>query len=390
MQICRSVAIVMFVAALACAGGCKTPAYLVWSPDGTRAVYFNDSLARLIDENGNVIKPLGMATGGFAWSADSTTLYAALLADAETGQPVPGEHPRDGEGSPPIVMGLFAVRDKRVTPLCQLGELGLTYLALSPDGNWLAINGFAEEEHRRELYAYSLRDGRLHPIASDAGFGACFVAPDRLAFFSFSGDEESDEATLVEVELSADGEHKVDRRPFRIDTSGWIASSGIDLLFTGMPTGSGRERGRGRGRGNLYSVAPGAAKPKVVVEDVGPEFLPSPDGEKVLVNCAGRLRVLDRGSGRRGRVHVLRKLSEEAYPVMYPSWRGNDQITFTSPKFKRVGARGSPEEARVYEVVLYELTDRWRLRPLRTLSRSWPDEMKPTWRRDPVLVPSAR
>ena len=73
MQICRSVAIVMFVAALACAGGCKTPAYLVWSPDGTRAVYFNDSLARLIDENGKVLKPLGVGMGGFAWSADSTT-----------------------------------------------------------------------------------------------------------------------------------------------------------------------------------------------------------------------------------------------------------------------------------------------------------------------------
>ena len=60
---------------IALTAGCRLPAQIVWSPDGSSAAYRIEDKAYLIDSTGKVTAPLGTVVGGLAWSNDSKTLY---------------------------------------------------------------------------------------------------------------------------------------------------------------------------------------------------------------------------------------------------------------------------------------------------------------------------
>ncbi|MGH7215387.1 MAG: hypothetical protein ACREIT_11545, partial [Tepidisphaeraceae bacterium] len=158
--------------------GCELPAQLVFSPDGTHAAWRVGDQAHLLDGDGKPLRPLGRSIGGFAWSADSQTLYFATATEsAPPGHDVPAMSierqwldpvgppastqastettivpampatatattvattaPATQAGGPDSAAIVQMLRGDTATPLFRL-DWPVWHMALSPDGAWLA------------------------------------------------------------------------------------------------------------------------------------------------------------------------------------------------------------------------------------------------------------
>jgi len=408
--------------------GCEIPAQTFWAPDGSRAAYLPtsgpDTTLSIIDDTGNVLANLGPTAGGFAWSNDSKRLYFATLGCApkadggfetqytwlnadETDDNPPDNDPDQKRG---LTLNLW--QDNKTTPLFWLERPTAWYLTLSPDQNWLALlttNPETKDEAGFRLYAFSIPAKRLYPLSVGCGKGACFTAPNRLAFFESTNvrkGQPSDLGQLVEITL-LDKPDKPERKSLAgvlIPAVSWVQPAGDDILFTCIPMTlpitlplDGPEPVHSLFR---YSRADGSLKP--VVPGVAEYFMPSPDGKLLLIVKLDKpaaanaqradLAVVELATAA---VHLLRDANTTVkeppnaqYTGMpaFPAWRTSSEITFTAP----VDPQKAPVEKdnRLhFDLVLYRLTPDFKLEPLRTLSEKWPTEMKPALAKGPHPQP---
>ena len=419
--------------------GCEIPSQIVWSPDGKRAAYLStvhekpNSVA-VLDEKGAIVAKLGPATGGLAWSADSKRLYFSSVQTAPTGAkpfeiregwanaadalppeattrpskelPKAADPQQPGEEKDEAVISVW--EDGAARPLFWLESTTIWHLRLSPDQKWLALMTYHErhDDNTRDqtiIYAFSLDSHRLYPLSvADMDKekyckGMCFTGPSRLAFvepIEVVNGVSSEIGTIAEVELDVKAE-KLERRTAAVVLRrlvAWMEPAGEDILFTGvnvsLPMVAGDVENLPPHKLMRWVRAEG--KLKVALDDVGELFAPSPDGQRVLLEkITPAANKEDRTSDfavwdmRSGTVQTVCALPLEAnlpdkphagIPA-YPVWRGNDEITFvdwTKPPVQQ-------NDRAYFDLVLYQLTDKLELKPVRTLSETWPTEMKPSF-----------
>lgn len=385
---------------LAAVSGCKLPSQMVWSPDGSAAAYRVDDRTTLIDADGKVITSLGASIGGFAWSADSKTLYHTHLIDQTDGTVLPEIQWRTlqtpaimpdepGNPSPSKVIDLLAHTGGKSTSLIKFTSEPVCHLAISPDQQWIVMVVLTRIDSAFGVYVFHLPSKRLFVLSEMAGFGVAFTGPNRLVYVE--PDRQPDKldhltGKLVEVTLDEKSQH-LDRTPLLDilpDQTPWIAAIGDNLLLSSIGRAfPGKPLARDsasvcklymwtRANGGIVSIS----------DDVGPLFAPSPDGQRVLIEKitpkngqtpAKRELVMIRANGSDG--STLRDLSQSETFAMWPAWRGNDQIAFTAPEGQPTTVGKDPAVA--FPVVLYSLTDKNALEPVKTLSQTWEPTMMP-------------
>ncbi len=398
--------------------GCEIPAQTYWSPDGTRAAYVApsnpDSPAMVIDDKGSIVANLGQSIGGFAWSSDSKRLYFATMGcnpDAKAGFETIGawlnaaeeedDSPPDNDEKNGLTVSLW--QDGKISTLFWIDRGYVSHMALSPDQNWLALVSATVKNKNNTpvLYVYSISAKRLYPVCVGTSRGFCFTGPHRLAYIQphdVHKGKPGDIGQLVEVDL-VDQADNLDRRPLLevlLPVTMWLGTAGDDILFTSVafafpaPPPAEDEVCYSLFR---YSREQKTAKP--IVNDVFEYFSVSPDGRRVLLGAPVRaandarptqLSVLDLSNNA---VRPLRTLAStgklpqdtsfSGIPA-YAAWRGNDHIC--------CAAAVNPQELPVeqgnrlyFDLALHRLTDDHKLQPVRTLSKSWPLESKPSFRR---------
>jgi hypothetical protein len=401
--------------------GCEIPAQTYWSPDGSKAAHVApsnpNSPAVLINDAGAIVANLGQSIGGFAWSADSNRLYFANTGcnpNANTGFETQGawlnaaeaddDTPPDNNEKNGLTVSVW--QDGKTTPLFWIDRGAASYMALSPDQNWIALvstSATGGDGDTSVLHLYSIASKRLYPLCVGCTRGICFTGPNRLAFIEphdVHKGKPSDIGQLVEVTL-LDKPDKPDRQPLLetlLPVTTWLQAAGEDILFTSVaftfpapPPKDGSDLPHSLFR---YSRAQKTAKP--LATDVLEYFSISPDGKRVLLATPIRaanddhptqLAVMELASGA---LHPLRNLastvklppnSQFTGIPAYPAWRNNDQISFSAaidPK-----APSIEQGSRFYfDLVLYQLTADYKLTALRTLSEKWPLESKPSFRKD--------
>jgi hypothetical protein len=168
----------------------------------------------------------------------------------------------------------------------------------------------------------------------------------------------------------------------------WPDKDKREVLFTAAPVAfPSKPQKLEEGLHKLYHVSLGDCGVASVMDDVGPMFLPSPDGKRVLIEKITPATEIHPAKHELAVMNVngsnllpLRDISAfNGSLPMWPSWRGNNQVAFISEDARIITVG---EEARqTYDVVLYQLPDGGALSAVRTLSETWPDELRP-WRRN--------
>lgn len=399
--------------------GCDK-AHMFWSPDGSLAAYARGGEhpeAYVVDQNGAVVARLGPSAGGFAWTDDSETLYFAAYREAAEAatRPVPAvevrrnwlepdvpqTQPATAASSPaePIKKGAGVIgmwRGGQVTELFSIPGKFAWYAALSPNQKWLAlVTSEVDEQHSGsayQLYAYALASERLYPLCDNCALGFCFTGPSRLAYASGgSATQPQRLGQVVEVVLdeeSGEEQPALARRALAdvlYDNNAWMQPLGQDLLFTTRPRSLPSAPASGDKPYRLCHLSRADGQITALADDVGPVFMPSPDGQRILFEKitpkthaseeVHELAVMNRNGSS---VRALCKAKVEDTPML-PTWRGNDQIVFTALPDATTQPATNPQERP--DVVLYELTAEGQLQPIRTLSAGWPADMKPTKQR---------
>jgi len=397
--------------------GCEIPAQTFWSPDGTKAAYAapsdKDSPAMMIDESGKVLANLGESSGGFAWSADSKRLYFTRSGrDTDTKIELKGEwlnvSPEEipaAENNEDNPFTICVYENNKATPLFTIDRGPAWYMAISPDQNWLAVAATAvsgKEANINALYAYCIASKRVYPLSVGGPVGFCFTGPNRLAFIEpekVKKDNSPGFGQLVEVQL-VDKAEKPERHGLQVVIifgASWLQAAGEDILFSSIaysfPGPVPKDAADLPSKIFRYSRAQNTVKP--LVDDAFEYFAVSPDGKRVL--CATpakgandtkptKLSVLDLATGA---VHPLRdlnstvKVGAEQFQGMpaYATWRNNEQFTFTAP----IDPNKPPtvQDGRFpVDLVLYGLSADYKVTPIRTLSESWPAEVKPSIKKE--------
>ena len=76
---------------------------------------------------------------------------------------------------------------------------------------------------------------------------------------------------------------------------------------------------------------------------------------------------------------------------LWPTWRGNDEITFTSSAGQDLPVQPGKDPRIAFDVVLFRITPQATLEPAKTLSQGWPIEMKPSIKKaDYSTAPAAQ
>lgn len=399
------VAVVLPVIALLTLTGCL-PAQIFWSPDGSRAAYLNHSMASLIDDHGRLVQRLGGSTGGFAWTADSKTLYVAtaqpvaevpvfeqdnrwLAAPSST---APTTRPAQASARRESITVVSELRDGLLTPLFAVNQAYALHLQLSPSGDWLAVVTMDKDSSLMQLTAYSLKSRKAYPLSLSCGVGACFTSGNQLAYVEPDrlGDRpECLTGHVVEVKLD-ESSQKLERTPLLEvipAETGWIVAQGRDLLLTAVPrTFPSKPPAEYEDEPvvNLYRFTRANGGVSAIAEGTGPLFMPSPDGkrilfEKVIPATADKpaRRELALMSSNGSDSHILRDITAfGTSQPMWPNWRGNDEIAYIE---SAAASRAAPENhGDEFEVDLYKVTDKCELQTIRKLSSSWTDPlMKP-------------
>jgi hypothetical protein len=386
--------------------GCRVPAQIVWSPDGKTAAYRVEDKAYLVDSTGKLGAPLGTVAGGMAWSADSKTLYYAMSAklanpivkpdtiwQSMPEAPEPTSAPATAPASQPAkFVELEAFAKNKATALARFAAGDALYMALSPDQKWLAIVCETPVDTTFAVYVFNLPTKHLYLLSDFAGFGLCFTGPNRLAYIEPDRRSDKDDAmTGKVVEVTLDVKSPQLARTPLLDVipsqTPFIQPLGENLLLTsvgrsfpGKPLDDTPDRATyklfmwTRANGGIVSL----------VDDVGPLFAISPDGQRVLIEKlspatdrlpAKRELQLIRANGSDG--YTLRDLSKHDLFPLWPAWHGNDEITFTSPDEDAKTATVDKEQRLIYDMVQYQITEKGELKPIQTLSESWKADEKP-------------
>jgi len=395
------------VTVLVCVG-CRVPAQIVWSPDGTTAAYRIEDRAYLIDATGKVGTSLGTVLGGFAWSADSKTLYYAnnaelanpiVVADDAWRSPERPIKASDAATTQPAVptsqpskfVDVQAFAGGKATSLVKFAGGDALHMALSPDQNWLAIVCDTDAAATFAVYVLHIPDKHLYLLSDFAGFGLCFTGPNRLAYIEpdrFGDKADSLTGKVVEVTLNR-AANKLDRAPLLDVLPGqtpYLAALGENMLITSV--------------GRSFPGKPITDDDKLVcklylwtrancgivsiADDVGPLFAVSPDGQRVLIekispkteqSPAKRELQVIRANGSDG--HTLRDLSKHDAFALWPAWRGNSEITFTAPEEDAEAVTVDGQSRLQYEVIHYRLNDKYELESITQLSEPWKTGMRP-------------
>jgi Tol biopolymer transport system component len=359
---------------LAGISGCGLP-HMIWSPDGKQAGYLCNKQAVVIDENGAIVAELGASTGGFAWSSDSKTLY---FATQDKSTPATQSTTRPAEK---FVIASWS--EGKVTQLAQLPEevKGVAYLLLSPDQNWLAIMGAKEENWIS--YILELKTQKLTLLADKCSHGMCFTGPNRVAIVTPDVNMPADSGTLEEVVLNSEKKSWQTTPLLRVLTSqtNCIHPAGDELIFVTEPVSyPGTINNKLDCQCNLYQWTRANREVAILAEDVGPLFMASPDGKRILYQkrSAGKdskrseLAVMNANGSNS---HVLSDLNQYKKIPMWPTWRGNEQIVFVEPMDAK---KAKDANGRIpLEVILYHLDEQGKMEAVRTLSAKWPAELKP-------------
>lgn len=396
----------VLTAMLLAAGGCHIPARVFWSPDATRAVYINYGQVAVIDAQG-AIQFQAIGEGTAAWSADGKTAYFALSTDAVPAVPlVPTVYQTGWAGGPVAppadpaeeLQAVVAYGPDGVQPLFVLDQ-PVMHLHLSPDENWLAVvTSVPEGEGTMTLFAWHLPSRTLYLIERKSGFAAAFTGDSRLAY-SLPGDPDRPPANqpsnLIEVilDVTRDQLERQTLLDVQAGTAVWIQPLDSDILLSVAwhdgnafdpkihPMRIIRYRRDGAGEndgseifadwtGGLFAISPD--QKRILFERITPRKGAAPKVELMIMETGG------------GNPRVLRDVTQHVMTQpMWPSWRGNDQITFTpSPAGDDPVDPLDPEWRRT-EVILYDLTDNGGipLRAVKTLSADWEAELKPRYRR---------
>jgi hypothetical protein len=299
-------------------------------------------------------------------------------------------------------------------------------LAVSPDDSWLAMGTPVTDiplfwaAPMPDVYAYSIQAGKLLGIASWCS-DFCFTGPDRLACVQYgvmnersAGFAEAMAGTfgeLIEVPLKGPTTRGGDAPSAKLlltvmpPFTGRISPAAGDLIFTAYPVTFPSLPEAKAEFWHLYRLTLRDGELKTLSDHAGPDYFLSPGGGRILFETYhtgkhGEQSVLAvmriDGSGRK----YLRQGRELVgcgpfTSSMRPSWRTEEQIVLPVPA-PSSGQRASDRDGEAhYDVVLYELSGNGHIRPIRTLSDEWKQELRPydkIWRpaTQPTTVPATR
>lgn len=432
--------------------GCNLPAQLVWSPDGSRAVYRVGADAYLVEHTGRVIEQLGPSTGGYAWSGDGKRLYyaTALGADGDdentddrraTSPLTPVWHEWFAGPEPPFKVNARSdVAEIRMNTgggrsrvLCRLGGQAAV-ASLSPDENWLAVVMMLEPEPGPNieedddanadaakgddvdgtevdssatvaLYAISLRSGRVYLLGYPAFLGMAFTAPGRLAYLERGAGRWNDPMSgsrLVEVAMGARRRTLKREQPYGdVGAPLWLRPlPGGDLLILSVPAAVVQAASAQGGDGSLppatlYRFERATGRLQHLTHDLSPMLSVSPDGRRLL---AARVNPPATPDGDETHELVLmnadgshvRRVRRLDHPwlTLWPSWR--DAEHFLLPSEESVGHSGASGITR-YAIEEYRVGPDAGIERVRTLSAGWDEQMLPYWQEPKLFrkVPAA-
>lgn len=377
--------------------GCDYPAQMHWSPDGSRAAYFGGDAnmhSFLIDEHGKILADLGQSTGGLAWAHDGHALYFGGMEPQPQSPPTRVDRrwlpeaaipaPNQQQEKDPTQVTVSRWRDGKSEELFRLDEDILWYLIASPEGRWIAAVASKDKEPANHLYVYSLQSGKLFALGRVDYWPATFTAANKLVTTRLPaghvGEPISAMALLTEITLD-EGRRQLAQDDLLVLQGGatCIQPLGRDLLFAGtslhLPSKSEEQP-----KLDLFHYSRQAGTVKALAENVGPLFMPSPDGRRILYEQKtgegddSSLVVMNANGSD---PHVLREdLRPYGRVGMWPAWRGNDHITLvTTEPGEHQEIQGQMRTP--VEVLLYRMNEQMKLETVRTLSELWPVEMKP-------------
>ena len=339
------VACLVLGVALVLSMGCLPPSQLFWSPDGRRAGYWANKMGKgyLVDEEGKIVKKLGVTTGAGAWSGDSSTLYyfsvgkrkkKTVSIDEDQRWRVPSRvagwawlPPQDPlgllSGEDEYEFTLKACREKRVSRVFSTSRFCPYYMDVSPDGRWLAIlasarlrapvKGAAEARENEDgdtfglLLTYSLSSGRLFLMSDQLLGNFCFTGPARIAWGQLEAEAGGPEGQRGSVALTEgildESRTKLEASLLkRFDIKGdklagapmWLATAGTDVLWLTQtpeaevvepdePAEPRPETSDRRSEHQLYRFSRSRNASEKLAELAGPILTVSPDATNVLI-----------------------------------------------------------------------------------------------------------
>lgn len=422
--------------------GCNLPAQLVWSPDGTRAVYRVGADAYLVEHTGRVIEQLGPSTGGYAWSGDGKRLYYATALGADGDD----ENTDDRRATPPLTRVRHewfagpkppfelkagsevaeirtATGSGRSRVISRLnGHAALA--SLSPDENWLAVmmmlepksgTGSAEDGDGGDdpnaakgddvdgtkvdssatiaLYVVSLRSGRVHLLGYPAFLGMAFTAPGRLAYVERGPGLWNDPLSgsrLVEVAMGARRRTLKREQPYGdVGAPLWLRPlPGGDLLILSVPAAEVQAASAQGGDGSLppatlYRFERATSRLRTLADDLSPVLSVSPDGQRLL---AARMNPPATSDGDETHELVLmnadgshvRRVRRLDHPWLTLWPSWRDAEHFLLPSEESVGHSGASGITR-YAIEEYRVGPDAGIERVRTLSAGWDEQMLPYW-----------
>lgn len=387
--------------------GCGPHMGMAWSPDGSKAaLQTGDGKTILIDADGKQIATVGESVSLFAWNNDSTVLYYVTNLDSAQVPPSTiihkGSNVRDALFPPPTTHptsapALFEMKKGQTSRiLTGLGSMGVSELAMSPDGQWLAMLASTGEKNSSiggRLIGYHLPSGELYVFDTSVWvWGLCFTGPHRVAYGQITLAASNavvigsltNVLTEVELDNSSEAAKPQARRLIVPQFMQTIQPAGDDILFT-SPEISFPSRISDEPFPTLFRLRRADDSLIPIARHVLPGFMPSPDGRHILFEQTiydeedkkWALPVLAIATADGKTVRILRGAEDNQFGRLFwpipRMWRGNDQITLLTPSLnhKEEGA-GAP-----FDVVLYRLKGDYTLEQIRVLSESWQKELLP-------------
>jgi hypothetical protein len=296
-------------------------------------------------------------------------------------------------------MTLCRWQDGKSEVLASLGNRYVMFVQVSPDQKWVSlVTLWKENEHsdgKWQLFAYNIESKKLYAVSDDCGGGACFTGPNRLAYPETDRGAHGDTLTtgqIAEVKLDESAE-QLERTPL-VDVlpreTAFIQPTGDGFLFTTTPrefpakTINIAERPTG-----LYHYTRANGGVAAMAESTHSLFLPSPDGKRILylhiipkTEKMPERRELCVMNANGSDQHVLSDVTMYGQQLpMWPTWHGNEQITFIAPGALDVPAAEGNEPRVAFDVVLFNISPQGALEAVKTLSQDWPIEMKPSMKK---------
>jgi len=384
---------------------------MVWSPDGSKAVWRVGDKAHLMDDQGKLVGEVGESGGGFAFSSDSKILYAVIVGARLPGEKLstiqedwcdPTEIKRSDLGDEPTTSSaekatyLTAITADSVQHVVEVPPA--FYMTASPNGAWLAL--VAPGHPAMQVIVHLIATGQTYLISRTAGLPIAFTGDDRLAYVQL--DSNGVTGQIVELTLSSKDVPPA-RHPllavYAEETTFFQAVGEEALLFTAVDRklpGPILDSGRVETFPKLFQYTRANSAVAVVAESVGPLFTLSPDGKHILyeritpaTETSEEKRELAVMNANGSDPHSLRDLSQYPKLPMWPAWRDAEHFSFVPPVTPEHPARDVGKRL-VYDVMLYRITGEGEMdpEPVRVLSKDWPDDMRPYATHDLQPVPA--